>query len=115
MDITESEKDIFCGQRSSDGRLIIRFSGFGKYTIADAAGFAAGTSHVWKRDSAPDTHPRPNVVRTRRPLARWTSTASLREPSRMGSANVLHERNPHLSEINNGGWDKIIDRRFRCV
>ena len=33
--------------------------------------------------------------------------ASLRAPGQVGSANVLRERNPQLSAINDEGWERI--------
>ena len=40
-------------------------------------------------------------------LPEGIAEASLRPPPGVGSANVLRERNPQLSAINSGGWEKI--------
>ena len=57
MDREEYEKDMLCGHRSSDGRHMVKVSGFGKYTAADAVDLAAGKPYVRKRDRASDALP----------------------------------------------------------
>ena len=79
---------------------MVKVSGFGKYTTSDAVDLAAGKPNV--------LHPTVQTLfGSDVDLPDGLATASLREPSHMGSANVLRERSPQLSAINNGGWEKI--------
>ena len=66
---------------------------------------------IWKRHRAPWAHPpeanQPTVQSLVGPgveLPKFISGASLRRPARL---DVLRERNPQLSAINNGGWERI--------
>jgi hypothetical protein len=88
---------------------MVKVSGFGKYTTSDAVDFAAGSPYVRKRDRAPDAHPTvQTLIGPDVELPDGLATASLPEPARMESTNVLRERSPQLSAINNGGWEKIM-------
>ena len=40
-------------------------------------------------------------------MSKGIAGASLRAPAHVGSANVLRERNPQFSAINDGGWEHI--------
>ena len=40
-------------------------------------------------------------------LPEGLANASLRAPARMGTANILRERNPQLRAIHDGSWEKI--------
>ena len=81
---------------------------FGKYAKADVVDHAAGRPYVRDRHRAPYAHPTVrSLLGASADLPEGLASASLRAPSRMGAANVLRERNPQLSAIGDGGWEKI--------
>ena len=107
----EYQSDIACGHRSPEGRPMVRVGGAGKLDVSDAIDFENGRHYVWKRDRSPWAHPpeldRPTVQSLIGPdvdLPKCVAGASLRPPAHL---DVLRERNPQLSAINDGWWERI--------
>ena len=98
---SEYELDILQGNRSADGRPMVKVSGYGKYTAADAVDFAAGRPYV-RRPAI--EHTVRSLVGPDVELPDFLAGASLRQP---GHLDVLRERSPQLSAINSGGWEKV--------
>ena len=83
----------------------------GKFDASDAIDFENGRPYIRKRHRAPWAHPpkadQPTVQSLVGPgveLPELLAGASLRRPGRI---DVLRERNPQLSAINDGGWERI--------
>ena len=85
---------------------MVKVSGYGKYTAADAVDFAAGRPYV-RRPAI--EHTVQSLVGPDVDLPEMIAGASLPRP---GHLDVLRERSPQLSAINSGGWEKatlIVD------
>ena len=110
----EYRSDIACSHRSPEGRPMVKVGGVGKFYASDAIDFENGRPYVRKRERAPWAHP-PEVDRLTVQslvgpdveLPKGLAGASLRAPGQVGTANVLRERNPQLSAINDVGWERI--------
>ena len=111
MSEEEYKSDVACGHSSLEGRPIVRVGDGGKFDASEAIDFEHVRPYIRKRHRAPWAHhpeaDQSTVQSLFGPgveLPKFISGASLRRPAHL---DVLRERNPQLSAINDGGWERI--------